>query len=86
MHSSFGKIWTCLLLQLIAKSFVVQGQNLCPYDYFACTNGQCITSEKQCDGAMDCADKSDENCCIVVVEQAIPNVHAKVMDRRVSGR
>ena len=41
-------------------SFVV-----CTSNQFACSNGECIASNKRCDGNLDCMDGSDEpkNCC-----------------------
>ena len=34
---------------------------LCPSNKFACKNGNCIPNNWRCDGANDCADKSDED-------------------------
>ncbi|XP_013781236.1 uncharacterized protein LOC106465521 [Limulus polyphemus] len=35
----------------------------CPKESFACSNGQCISSNWQCDGEDDCGDQSDETDC-----------------------
>lgn len=32
----------------------------CPDYQFTCTNGECITSSRFCDGLADCSDHSDE--------------------------
>lgn len=33
----------------------------CSAEQFQCSNGQCIAIARQCDGATDCTDASDEN-------------------------
>jgi hypothetical protein len=35
---------------------------VCSDNQFTCNNGQCISDDKQCDGNVDCSDKSDEFC------------------------
>jgi len=35
----------------------------CPDNQFRCTNGQCISACKRCDGHSDCVDSSDESNC-----------------------
>lgn len=38
---------------------------ICTADHFQCSNSLCIDKNKQCDGSIDCIDKSDElNCPI----------------------
>ncbi|WP_422463592.1 hypothetical protein, partial [Endozoicomonas sp. ALB115] len=36
----------------------------CADDEFPCDNGECIHAGHQCDGEVDCADGSDENCTL----------------------
>jgi len=35
----------------------------CPDNQYRCTNGQCISACKRCDGHSDCDDSSDESNC-----------------------
>lgn len=43
---------------------------ICPYGYFACNNGECIAPKWRCDGHYDCDDFSDElNCTTLDLPQ-----------------
>ncbi|XP_064619008.1 G-protein coupled receptor GRL101-like [Lineus longissimus] len=36
----------------------------CPYPWFRCSRGECISSDHVCDGKKDCFDGSDEEACV----------------------
>ena len=40
----------------------------CTDNQFRCTNGQCISACKRCDGRTDCADSSDESDCCKILQ------------------
>ncbi|XP_062500732.1 uncharacterized protein LOC134177969, partial [Corticium candelabrum] len=54
-----------LFLQLSTIHYQVSAQSkrACTANEFICTDGQCVSSQKRCDGNLDCHDRSDENCC-----------------------
>ncbi|KAL5491243.1 hypothetical protein EMCRGX_G016491 [Ephydatia muelleri] len=52
-----------LTLILLGASFVFRIQAQCSSNQFACSNGNCVPSEYQCDRYNDCADNSDEVGC-----------------------
>ena len=49
----------CTSFSAYDSSFLLE----CTIDSFVCNNGRCISLTRECDGADDCGDNSDEDHC-----------------------